>query len=221
MAYEFASASSQYLSVDSSPVANYPCTMATWYRVNSESLGANMALMAFGASANTSRININYNGTTSPRRAVQVTCNNTANTQGNITFFEQTISANTWYHAAVVLASSTDVIAYFNGSPSFNGGTGITVSSLDRITIGVRRDTATSTLSTRFDGLLADSGIWNVALTAAEIASLAKGIACDKVRPQSLVFYAPLARDLIDVRGGRTITNNNTATVANHTRIYQ
>jgi hypothetical protein len=70
-------------------------------------------------------------------------------------------------------------------------------------------------------GLSADVGIWNVALTAAEIASLAKGMACDKVRPQSLVFYAPLARDLIDVRGGRAITNNNTATVANHTRIYQ
>jgi hypothetical protein len=72
-----------------------------------------------------------------------------------------------------------------------------------------------------FNGLMADIGIWNVGLTAAEIASLAKGMACDKVRPQSLVFYAPLARDLIDVRGGRTITNNNTATVANHTRIYQ
>jgi hypothetical protein len=70
-------------------------------------------------------------------------------------------------------------------------------------------------------GQIADVGVWNVALTAEEVASLAKGMACDKVRPQSLVFYAPLARDLIDVRGGRTITNNNGATVANHPRIYQ
>jgi hypothetical protein len=43
---------------------------------------------------------------------------------------------------------------------------------------------------------------------------------CDKVRPQSLVFYAPLVRNLQDVRGGLTITNNNTAAVANHTRVY-
>jgi hypothetical protein len=43
---------------------------------------------------------------------------------------------------------------------------------------------------------------------------------CDKVRPQSLVFYAPLVRDLIDYKGGLTITNNNTATVANHPRVY-
>ena len=43
---------------------------------------------------------------------------------------------------------------------------------------------------------------------------------CDKIRPQNLVFYAPLVRDLIDQKGGLTITNNNAATVANHPRIY-
>jgi len=70
------------------------------------------------------------------------------------------------------------------------------------------------------DGLIAEVGIWNAALTADEIASLAAGMTCDKVRPQSLVFYAPLVRDLVDVKGGLTITNNNTATVANHPRVY-
>lgn len=71
-----------------------------------------------------------------------------------------------------------------------------------------------------FTGRVAEVGIWNVALTAAEIASLADGMTCDKVRPQSLVFYAPLVRDLQDVRGGLTITNNNAATVATHPRVY-
>lgn len=66
----------------------------------------------------------------------------------------------------------------------------------------------------------AEVGIWNVALTAAEVASLAKGMTCDKIRPQNLVFYAPLVRDLQDTKGGLTITNNNTATVANHPRVY-
>ena len=68
--------------------------------------------------------------------------------------------------------------------------------------------------------MIAEVGIWNAALSAAEIASLAKGMTCDKVRPQSLVFYAPLVRDLIDQKGGRAITNNNGATVANHPRVY-
>ena len=71
-----------------------------------------------------------------------------------------------------------------------------------------------------YDGVVAEVGVWNAVLTAAEVASLAKGMTCDKVRPQSLVFYAPLIRDLIDAKGGLTITNNNGATVANHTRVY-
>jgi len=69
-------------------------------------------------------------------------------------------------------------------------------------------------------GQIAEVGIWNAALTAAEIASLANGMTCEKIRPQSLVFYAPLVRDLIDQKGGLAITNNNAATVSNHPRIY-
>lgn len=61
--------------------------------------------------------------------------------------------------------------------------------------------------------------MWNVALTDSENASLAAGFTPDQIRPQSLQFYAPLVRDLIDVRGGRTITNVNNATVAVHPRI--
>jgi hypothetical protein len=128
-------------------------------------------------------------------------------------------SINTWSHAAGVFSTTSNRIAYLNGT----AGTANTVSrpNLTNInSIGIGAVNRPSSIE-YFIGLSADVGIWNVALTAAEIASLAKGMACDKVRPQSLVFYAPLARDLIDVRGGRAITNNNGVTVANHTRIYQ
>ena len=70
------------------------------------------------------------------------------------------------------------------------------------------------------NGQYAEIGVWHEPLTAAEIASLAKGMTCDKVRPQNLVFYAPLVRDLNDQKGGLVITNNNGATVANHPRVY-
>jgi hypothetical protein len=69
-------------------------------------------------------------------------------------------------------------------------------------------------------GRIAEVGIWNASLSDDEVLALSKGMTCDKVRPQSLVFYAPLVRNLQDVRGGLTITNNNTATVANHPRVY-
>jgi len=71
-----------------------------------------------------------------------------------------------------------------------------------------------------WDGQIAEAAVYNAALSAAEIASLANGMTCDKIRPQNLVFYAPLVRNLIDQKGGLTITNNNGATVANHPRVY-
>jgi hypothetical protein len=71
-----------------------------------------------------------------------------------------------------------------------------------------------------FDGKVAEAAIWSAALTDAEVASLGKGVSPRLIRPQSLVFYAPLIRNLVDVRGGRTLTNNNTATVATHPRVY-
>jgi hypothetical protein len=130
----------------------------------------------------------------------------------------QTYSANTWNHAAGVFTSATSRTPYLNGvAGATNTGNCGSQNTADSILIGVR---ANPSLSFYMNGLLAEVGIWSVALTAAEVASLADGMTCDKVRPQSLVFYAPLVRELIDARGGLTITNNNTATVANHPRVY-
>ncbi len=61
--------------------------------------------------------------------------------------------------------------------------------------------------------------MWQATLTAAEIASLSKGMTCDKIRPQSLVYYTPLIRDIQDLARGMTLTNTN-STVANHPRVY-
>ena len=128
-------------------------------------------------------------------------------------------SANTWHHACGVYDSTASRTAYLDGG---NSGTD-TTSVIGPMVVN------TLTIAGRFNGgsiglfaigLIAEVGIWNAALTAAEIASLAKGMTCDKIRPQSLVFYAPLVRNLQDVKGGLTITNNNAATVANHPRVY-
>jgi len=71
------------------------------------------------------------------------------------------------------------------------------------------------------NGSIAEPAIWNAELTAAEIAALAAGFTPDQIRPQSLQFYAPLVRDLVDLRAGRSITNNNGATVSTHPRVIQ
>jgi hypothetical protein len=68
-------------------------------------------------------------------------------------------------------------------------------------------------------GDFAEIGIYQAALTDSEVASLAKGMTCDKVRPQSLVTYIPLVRDIQDLARGMTLTNTN-STVATHPRVY-
>ena len=140
---------------------------------------------------------------------------------GNIRYSAQGLSQ--WQHLTAVVpngaTTTDDVIVYTNGVQQTgvrNAGSNQTLQTIaSNLFIS-----ANPQPNQFFDGSIAEVGIWSAALTAAEIASLAKGMTCDKVRPQSLVFYAPLVRDLVDAKGGLTITNNNTATVANHPRVY-
>jgi len=104
-----------------------------------------------------------------------------------------------------------------NGGGNTTNTDNLVISGFTQIGIGARY---TDSWGGFYNGDIAEPAIWNAALTAAEIASLAKGMTPDKIRPQNLVFYAPLVRNLQDVRGGLTITNNNGATVANHPRVY-
>jgi hypothetical protein len=120
---------------------------------------------------------------------------------------------NTWNHAAFVDQSASKQL-FQNGVSVGTSSVNKTPTGLNEIRIGVY------TTSNNFDGSFAEVGIWNAALTAAEIISLSIGMTCDKIRPQNLVFYAPLVRNLQDVKGGRTITNINGATVATHPRVY-
>jgi len=216
MAYQFTAASSQYLSTASTPVSSLPCTLACWFRATNTSL--NNALVTLDSGA-TSRITITNNGTASPRRAVQATTFNSSSVFGRVAFNNESYAADTWYHAAGVFETSTTLNAYFNGNAGTTDTTdGVSVSGINKILIGAR--TASGTIGQYHGGQIAEVGIWNVALTADEIASLAKGMTCDKVRPQSLVFYAPLVRDLVVLTGGLAIPNNTKATVSNDPRVY-
>jgi len=125
-------------------------------------------------------------------------------------------SANTWHHACAVFTSATSRTIYLDGGNSATNTTSSTPSGINQMNIGSFKTAA----GNWFNGQVAEVGLWSAALTQPEIASLAAGMTCDKVRPQSLVFYAPLVRDLVDAKGGLTITNNNTATVVNHPRVY-
>jgi hypothetical protein len=214
MASKFTSSSSQYLSSIFS-ISPYPLTISCWF--NAENTTANQALVYIGLSTSTSRFLLVASGavTNDPISFDVIAGGGGAAQSANTT---TGYNANTWSHACGVATSSNLRTVYLNGGSSGTNTTSVTPSTPNRLTIGSRLATGIPGLF--FDGSIAEVGIWNDALTAAEIASLANGMTCDKVRPQSLVFYAPLVRDLIDQKGGVTITNNNSATVANHPRVY-
>ena len=128
---------------------------------------------------------------------------------------------NTWYHIALTYEFVTDGTSilrlYVNGAQEGVSTTAVGPIQQAAQTTEIGRRAGT-TQNFPANARIADAGIWNHTLTAGEGASLAAGMSCDKVRPQGLVLYAPLVRDLIDLKGN-TLTNNGT-TVANHPRVY-
>jgi hypothetical protein len=220
MALEF-NGTNQYLQVGSAVLTAAPLTMACWFNVDSVTVNHSLvSITNSGIAGSITRFAMFAAGAISGD-PVRVIASDAASNNG-IASTTSGYSANFWHHAAGVFTSASSRSVYLDGGNSATDTTSITPTLLDRTNIGVQfLQNAGGTSGIAFaDGLIAEVGIWNAALTAAEIASLAKGMTCDKVRPQSLVFYAPLVRDLIDQKGGLTITNNNAATVAAHTRVY-
>ena len=188
-----------------------PFTLACWFNPNN--ITSNLILITL--SPNNGQVWSLYAGGAiagDPVVAVQTGAVTDARTTSGYT-------GNNWNHACGVFTSNISRTAYLNGG---NSATNTVPENLATTATQLQIGTANLLGSNilYMNGSIAEVGIWNAALTPAEIASLAKGMTPDKIRPQSLVFYAPLVRDLIDQQGGLVITNNNAATVANHPRVY-
>jgi hypothetical protein len=99
-------------------------------------------------------------------------------------------TANNWFHGCGVFAASDSRAVYIHGA---NKGT-----SSDDSFFGGATHTAVGTLyrndnpAAHVTGKLAWPAIWNVALTDAEVASLAAGAYPPTIRPGSLVSFWPL-----------------------------
>jgi hypothetical protein len=187
--------------------------MACWFYLNNTT--ADHTLVSINGSSTSSYFQMQAAGSLAgdPVRAVTFAGGGGVNVAASGTGF----SASTWMHAAAVFTSTSSRTIYLNGTQGAHNTNNVSIPSIVRMSIGV---ISWNTPVNYANGRIADVGVWSAALNADEILSLSKGVTCDKVRPQSLVFYAPLVRELQDVRGGLTITNNNSATVANHPRVY-
>lgn len=212
MARNFERASSQRLVNAGAPVTAYPLTMACWFRASEAlnnkyliSIGDSAALSWFGLEATSSE--------TVQAEAADAGLVRTATATGNF-------SIDTWTHAAAVFASSTSRSAYRDGTNKATDTYNWIPTGLDKVSIGVRNSSA---YENYFSGDIAEAAIWDVALTDAEIAMLAKGASPVMVRPASLVSYWPLiGRESPepDRVGGYNLTLTNAPIAAAHPRIF-
>jgi len=190
-------------------ISGFPRTHAMWLFPTSTASGVTRDSLLSLSTPSFHRNTIRWfstDGTNNTLQAVTTGTNGSGNSESPTTF-----GANEWVHLAAVFSSTTSRRAYLNGV----GGT------LNTFDVGTQEDTVNILVGNLTAGRIAEAAIWSAALSADEIASLAKGVTCGKVRPQSLIYYAPLIRDLQDLRGGLTITNTNSATVTNHPRVYK
>lgn len=156
---------------------------------------------------------------------VRVRLNTTADDSlSNVWEISNDFVSGEWHHFFCTWESGEKPTIYFDGvarTLSTDNGTltGTMPVQTNTVLVGAA-DAAGSSL--RFKGDLAELALWSVALTAAEVASLGKGVAPIKIRPQSLVPYWNLigrTTDENDLRGVCTLTASNT-TAAAHPRIY-
>lgn len=212
MARNFVRANSDSLSGAGSIVGTvFPATIACWVKTSNTTDTQGLVSLT-NASSSGAYCSLRLSG-----GKVEHVHNN--NTEAILTFATAgSYSSSNWFHAALTSASATSRNVYLDGT-----GTSNATNRAIAVTLGLSymgRESAGNYL----DGDLAEVGIWNVALTAAEIALLAAGVSPLFVRRASLRGYWPLygsySPEISDFFQVKAYTVNG-ATASAHPRIYK
>jgi hypothetical protein len=181
----FDDADSQYLHTGTVIVDEPPFTMVCW--VNLDDDGIIHTVMWSGDQDQSNRFHcLQVSGSGGTVRAVSVAGNTGVASSGT------GWTINNWHHAGGVWPNADSRTAYLNGVAGTEDTTSTSTVVTDGFDIGRSGD---STPVQHTSGLLAELAVWNVALTAAEMAILAAGFSPLLVRPESLALYVPGVRE--------------------------
>lgn len=189
-------------------------SISAWVKLNSTNSAC--AVASIGSAANT-RHHIGFSSGGIP---TATTVNSSGGTTASALGSANPCSSNVWVHLTGVFASSTSRKIYLDGVPVATNTSAVTVASFDRITAAMRVNG--SAVGLFCPGSIAELGVWNVALTDAEVASLGAGARPIRVRPASLKFYSPLAGEASPEVNfiGTAATLTNAPTAVAHPRVY-
>lgn len=196
-----------------------PTTLSCWFSAGNTAVQMGMVNLNYSAGARWNAIELATSGAVVARAPGSV-----AGTAVSATT-TTTCSLNTWNHAAGVFTGEDSRTAYLNaGGKNTDTSAGGLQTVFQRINFGARvRAGTTPDPSTYYNGKLAEIGIWNVALTDAEISTLASGVKPIYVRPASIIAYIPLVRDVTDYVDANAITQSGGVSLVvsnDHSRRY-
>lgn len=214
MSYDFGGQSTRFLSSSSPSINSYPSTLSLWFNLSSTNTSQLLTWFTWTNSSTYSIVRM-VSAVSSGRIVTITPLTSTLFINTTTTY-----TLNTWNHLCIVLLNSTSRTVYLNGGGSSTLTSSADISGMNNIRIGcsILQTTGTNT-GTTF-GRVSDAALWSTDLTIDEITSLSKGFSAKRIRPQSLEYYAPLTRDLIEYSGGLVVTNNGSTPVADNQRIY-
>lgn len=206
--------SAQYLSAASVPVSSKPLTIACWF--NSSDITNNQTLVQLAATSGTHRYELLARGGVGGDPVTCLEIGGTTRLANTTTGY----SASTWHHACAVFSTGTSRSVYIDGGSKATDTNSIISdpASIAQTVIGYNLLIGVNSTT----GRIAEVGIWNVALSDADVAALATGVSPLLVRGDALVGgsywrllgYSPE----IDICGGIDLTATG-ATVGDHCRI--
>lgn len=200
----------QYLS-GSAVLTATPLTMACWFLANNAT--ATYALMSLGVAGSANHRFSLYTAGAVAGDPIRVITQTTGTSFADST---TGYSANIWQHACGVFASATDRRAYVNGGSEGTNATSRIPAGINSSYLAAQHGASPVVL---FSGRIAEAAIWDVALSASEIAALARGVSPLRIRPGNLKAYWPLygvGSPEPDYIGGFHMTLNNAPTQADH-----
>jgi len=215
MSYNFDGTNDWIGNATTCPVTSGPCSVACWFQPDIGNSG-HIINICNSSGEDSFRLSLGA-GSLMRLNAVDNGVGDLIDTTGSV-------STAGWNFGGFRITSSTSRKLYLFSYPSYTIETVTDTSSQNptnftRLHIGSRRNN--STTDEYYNGKIAEVAIWNVSLEDSDFISMSKGISCTLVRPQNLVFYAPLIRDIVDLTTSKlALTNNGGATVSDHPRIY-
>jgi hypothetical protein len=179
--------SGQHLQVTAAPITDEPLTLACWFYSNS--LTADQCLLGIYNSGAANGSWMLYAAGTVANDPLRAYKKDNSSTSASSSY--NNYQTGVWQHAAGTFASNTDRTAYLDGVAATTNTTSVSDPTAVVIGVGAR---VQSSVTLRLNGAVAHAAIWNVVLTAEEIAALARRRWSPLlVRPQSLVAYYPLS----------------------------